>query len=283
MQMVKEYITSAFDASMPRQASSWRWVHSDFAKDFVALQAGDALLENGSSERIWQTTQKYVLKVRTPSGHLVVYKSYRLVKEWLKCIFRLSPLAREALNYQQLLDMGLPMARLLAAGDTRSCFILKGGFLVTEYAQETSDGRDFYGDGKNAADTALRDAFIREVFANLAKMHDHGWVHRGSTPANFLYRLKGKSLETVWIDVATCRQKSPSAQKRLIPEDFVNFFRFFNFTPEQRKAYEELYLSFATHNLFTLQGLFEAVETKLLANPKYQRLLERSKNEHSLS
>ena len=281
--MNPEYITSAFNASMPRQASSWRWVHSDFADDFAGLQTGDALKENGSSEKIWQTKQKFVLKVQTASGRIVVYKSYRMVKDWLRCIFRLSPLAREALNYQLLLDMGLPMARLLAAGDTRSCFILKGGFLVTEFAQDTSDGRDFCKGAKHASDTSLRDAFIRAVFANLAKMHDHGWIHRGSTPANFLYRRKGNSLETVWIDVATCRQVSRFAQKRLIPEDFVNFFRFFDFTPEQRKAYEELYLSYATHNLFSSQTLFESVERNLLANPKYQRLLERYKNESPLS
>ena len=273
--MLKEYITSAFNASMPRQASSWRWIHSDFAEDFAALNTGDTLLENGTSEKIWQTSQKFVLKVKTPSGHTVIYKSYRTIKEWLRCIYRLSPLACEALNYQQLMDLGLPMAKLLAAGDTRSFFILKGGFLVTEYEQNTSDGRDFFGNGKFADNTALRDTFIHEVFANLAKMHDNGWVHRGSTPANFLYRLNGNSLETIWIDVATCRPKSPYAQKRLIPEDFVNFFRFFDFTPEQRKAYEECYLSYAAHSLFTSQKLYEAVETKLLANPKYQRHLER--------
>ncbi len=281
--MSKEYITSAFDASMPRQASSWRWIRSDFAEDFAALQAGNALQENGSSEKIWQTTQKFVLKVQAPSGRVIVYKSYRMVKEWLKSIYRLSPLAREALNYQQLLDMGLPMVQLLAAGDIRSCFILKGGFLATEYAQNTSDGRDFYRGAKHASDTALRDAFIRNVFADLAKMHDHGWIHRGSTPANFLYRLKGDTLETVWIDVATCRQVSRFTQKHLIPEDFVNFFRFFDFTPEQRKGYEALYLEHATHNLFSPQTLFEAVERKLLANPKYQRLLERYKYEQGRS
>ena len=262
---------------MIRQFSSWSWIHSDFAADFAALQGEDALNENGSSETIWQTKQKFVLKVPTPSGRTVVYKSYRKVKDWFRCIYRLSPLAREALNYQLLLDIGLPMARLLAAGDTRSCFILKGGFLVTEYAQETSDGRDFFGNGKYAANIALRDAFIHRVFADLAKLHDHGWIHRGSTPANFLYRRKGDFLETVWIDVATCREVSHLTQRRLIPEDFVNFFRFFDFTPEQRKDYEESYLSHTTHSLFTLQTLFDAVEKKLLDNPKYQRSVERSK------
>ena len=275
--MKSEYVTSSFNSSMIGQFSSWSWIHSDFAADFSALQSGDALKEDGSSEIIWQTKQKFVLKVSTPAGRTVVYKSYRKVKDWFRCIYRLSPLAREALNYQQFLDLGLPMVRLLAAGDIRSCFILKGGFLVTEYAKDTSDGREFFGNGKFAKDTPLRDAFIHRVFADLAKMHDHGWIHRGSTPANFLFRHKGDSLETIWIDVATCRKVSRFTQRRLIPEDFVNFFRFFNFTPEQRKDYEESYLSHVTHNLFTHQTLFDAVEKKLLANPKYQRSVERSK------
>ncbi|MBR4674519.1 MAG: hypothetical protein IKP00_08645 [Victivallales bacterium] len=275
--MTKEYISTAFSASMLRQSSSWRWVYSDFAEEFAALQTSDALLENGSSEKIWQTSQKFVLKVHTPSRRIIVYKSYRMVKDWFRCIYRLSPLAREALNYQQLLDIGLPMARLLAAGDTRSFFILKGGFLVTEYVQNTSDGRDFCDSGQHASNPAFRDAFIQQVFANLAKMHDHGWIHRGSTPANFLYRRKDDSLETVWIDVATCRKVSRFTQKFRIPDDFVNFFRFFDFTAEQRKGYEELYLSNAHHNLFTSQTLFEAVEKKLFANSKYQRRLERSR------
>ena len=259
------------------QFSSWSWIHSEFAADFAALQSGNALNEDGGSEIIWQTKQKFVLKVPTPAGRTVVYKSYRKVKDWFRCIYRLSPLAREALNYQQFLDLGLPMARLLAAGDKRACFILKGGFLVTEYAKDTSDGRDFYGSGTHASNARLRDAFIHRVFADLAKLHDHGWVHRGSTPANFLYRRKSESLETVWIDVAACRKVSCLIQRRLIPEDFVNFFRFFDFTPEQRKNYEESYLSHTTHNLFNLQTLFDAVEKKLLANPKYQRSVERSK------
>ena len=260
--MCNIHVTSAFRPSMTSQSASWRWVHCDFNGDFEGLLGSDALTKGGPSEKLWETSQKFVLKVVAPSGRVVVYKSYHRIAKWYNFIFRPSPMAREALNYQALADLGLPMARLLAVGDDRTCFILKSGFLVTEYVSDSGDGRDFFGQGKHAGNEGLRDLFIDRVFAGLARLHDQGWIHRGATPANFLYRLHGEELEPIWIDVATCRKKGRSGLKRLIPDDFVNFFRYFDFTPAQRRQYEELYLSHASTPLFTAQELFDAVESR---------------------
>ena len=275
--MARDYVTAAFRPGMVSQFAAWSWRREDFADDYATLQAGGLLAEDGGAEKIWQTSQKYVLKVRCPSGRVVAYKAYRHMDDCLRYVYRPSPLAREAMNYQRLQDLGLPMARLLAVGEDRRCFVIRGGFLATEFADCDGDGRDFCPGGRLSANTALRDEFIQTVFGQLAQLHNAGWAHQGSTPANFLYRLRDGHPEIIWIDVATCRRKSRWSLKRLVPGDFVNFFRFFDFTPEEHRAFEAHYLA-AAHGLFTADALFHAVEAALQANPKYRRRIGKPLN-----
>jgi len=261
--MSKIVASALFSPSYRRLASSWGWVREDFAEEFRQLEAAGAWQDEACSTRIWGTRHKWVRKVQTPSGRMVVYKRLHHVVAPVKFMLRPSPSGREAWNYQCLQQLGLPMARLLAVGDVRRCFILKSCFLVTEYAENTRDGRDFLPNGSLVGETALRDAFLDSVLQGLAKLHDQGWVHGGSTPANFLYRRQGDSIIPVWIDVATCCRPPHFLRRRRLTEEFVRLFAPFHFTPEERRRYEEIYLGHRLAPCFTLDSLFAAVEARL--------------------
>ena len=118
--MSREYISDIFNGNVLHYAASWQWVRSDFADDFYALLDSGAFTPGEGSEVIWRTRHKYTLKITAPSGRVVAFKHYDQLRGLRK--FVASPTFKEAVNYQQLTSLGLPMAQLLAVGDERRCF-----------------------------------------------------------------------------------------------------------------------------------------------------------------
>ena len=71
---------------------SWSYVDRDFAGEFNGLQKDKSLARNGDFPVIWDTKQKYVLKVAAPSGKVFAFKKYDRLKNAYKFFFRCSPL-----------------------------------------------------------------------------------------------------------------------------------------------------------------------------------------------
>ena len=244
--MFTETVSDKFTWSVSRLSHSWHWLRTDFAEEFRQILTDGADRDGSGNEILWNTKHKYTLKIRTAAGRDVALKRYRKLRFFPYAHHR-SPMVAEALNYQRFLDLGLPMAQLLAVGDTRHFFRPVTSFIVTEFAANCLDGRVFYPDGELEHETALRDEFIRCNFALLAKVHDAGICHGGFTPANELWRRRsapdadGNQLEIVWIDVAKCRRLPAPLLRRKIPVDFVNFLRFFRFSPEEIRGFLQVY------------------------------------------
>ena len=184
-------------------------------------------------------------------------------------LYHTTPTAREALNYQKLQLIGLPMANLLAVGDTRKCFRPESSFIVTEFAENCQDGRAFYPGGELEKETAWRDEFCRRNFELIAKLHDAGIYHRGFTPANELWRPRpapdeqGNQLDIIWIDVASCRRLPAAVLRRKIPDDFVNFLRFFQFPEETWRGFLQAYCRAVRVKRFEPDQLFAEVRKRL--------------------
>ena len=266
--MTVQTVSDIFTGKEIRFSRSWCWLRTDFAGEYGEMIRSGANREDSGNEFLWNTKHKFVLKIRTSAGRVIAIKQYRRLRMF-PYLFHATPPAQEALNYQRFELLGLPMAQLLGAGDQRSCFRPQSSFLITEFAENCRDGRPFYPDGELAGETLWRDEFCRRNFQLLAKLHDANYYHRGFTPANELWRKRpepdseGNLLDIVWIDVASCRKLSNAGMKRMIPDDFVNFLRFFRFTAEQRRAFLDAYCAAAKVRRFEPEELFEEVEKRL--------------------
>lgn len=229
---------------MIRLRCSWSWVQESFASDLEKIFQSDLLLENGPSERIWSTKQKFVLKVHTPEGRVAAYKTYRYIKHPRAHIFRASPTGLEAVNYAMLEEMSLPMAKLLAVGETRKFFLIKTAYLITEFVEGSRDGTAFLTNGAFAENEAYKKEFCLKNLSYLAKLHDHGVIHNGTAPYNMLWKEKessgrreGDTLEVVWIDVATCRKRSFGKKFiKMVRNDLKKFLTPFAFSREEMLA-----------------------------------------------
>lgn len=208
------------------------------------------------------------MKIRTASGRAVAFKKYRKLRLF-PYLYHSTPTAREAQNYQRLQLLGLPMARLLAVGDDRSCFRPNSSFIVTEFAENCQDGRAFYPGGKLEKETAWRNEFCRRKFELIAKLHDTGIYHRGFTPANELWRKRpapdeqGNQLDIIWIDVASCRKLPESLLRGKIPDDFANFLRFFQFGEAEYRNFLQSYCNAVKVKRFSLDELCSEVKKRL--------------------
>lgn len=260
--------------------SSWCWVKSDFAEEFAYLQK-NSLLDKGSpgAQCIWETKQKYVLKLTIPAGRSIACKKYHTFRNPQHFIKRATPAGLEALNYQELFSLGIPAPQILAAGETRRFFFPRNAFFITEFLENTSDGRDFIDDGKYLHQTAWKQEFVKKNIQYLALFHDQGFLHKGFTPFNMLWKEKetalqkeGDLLDIFWIDVASCRNVKD--KEKLLwgkAEDFGHFFSFFDFTREERKEF----ILFYTENTRKLECSFE--EFFLMAEEYYNIKAEKRK------
>lgn len=248
---------------------SWEYVHPEFTGDLAALRSSGKLHRTGGFQVIWKTKQKFVMRVTAPSGKSTAFKIYDNIKAPRKFFLRNSPAAAEAVNYQRIAELGIAVPCLLAAGDTRCFGKLKKAYIVTEFAEGYSDGRDFFDDGAYAENKQLCDEFIRHAMTLLARCHDSNILHRGYTPANILSRLRsepyhnGDMLDIMWIDVASCRKLPRWMMKIKLMVDFVMFFRFFDIDQAQRKEFLAYYINASEKPLFTLDELSKRVEKAL--------------------
>lgn len=225
-----------FDSKDIKLHSSWQYTDESYKVKIDALrqQNGD-FTDDGKYPVLWSTRSKFVLLLTCGDGTQIVYKAPRRLRSPLRYVFRPGPWGNEAVNYQRLADIGLPMVKLISAGEKRCFFILKHGYLMTEYAANFSDGRDFTPEGKLYNDYSARDEFIRRNFQYLAEMHSAGFIHKGFTPANLLYKKSGDTLEIKWIDVASCKKVPFKFNiRKHIARDLSLFFHFFNFTAEEK-------------------------------------------------
>ena len=266
--MFTETVSDKFTRSAMRLSHSWHWLRTDFADEFRQILADGTYRDDPGSEILWNTRHKYTVKIRTSAGRFVALKRYRKLRVFPYIHYR-TPMVAEARNYQRFLDLGLPMAQLLAVGDTRHFFRPVTSFIVTEFAANCLDGRVFYPDRELAHETAWRDEFIRRNFALLAKVHDAGICHGGFSPSNELWRRRsapdtdGHQLEIIWIDVARCKKLPAPVLRRKIPVDFVKFLQFFRFSQEEIRGFLQTYYDAAQVRLFVFEDLLTEVMVRL--------------------
>ena len=246
-----DFVSGEFSGKMIRLCRSWSWVLDSFSPDWEKLSRTELLQENGPSEMIWSTKQKFVLKVHTPENRVVAYKTYRYIKHPRSYIFRPSPTGLEALNYAALQKMGLPMAKLLAVGETRKFCFVKTAFLITEFVASSLDGTAFLPGKEYALNRAYLEEFCTKNLAYLALLHDHGVIHNGSAPYNMLWKEKcaadrkeGDCLDVIWIDVATCR-RVPAGKGfiRKAGQDLAKFLIPFAFSKDELLSWVNFYCS----------------------------------------
>lgn len=248
---------------------SWSYINDSFADDFQILERSGTLRMGGEFPVIWKTKQKFVLKGTAASGRTFAYKSYCKLKGAIKYFFRLSPCGMEAMNFQRISNCGIALPRLLATGDIRQNGILKTAYIVTEFAEGYSDGRDFTPMKAIVKDKVLLDEFILRNMELLAKLHNNSILHRGFTPANLLYKLRqspdaaGNRLDLMWIDVASCRKQPRFMLKNSIFVDFEQFFRFFEFGDDALLKYLQHYCQYSHVSLKTPEKLLAELKIQL--------------------
>ncbi len=220
---------------------SWTSCRSDFVNILPRLLTEP--LESFQGELIWSTTYKKSFRIAGEKlsfpGDFVI-KYYR-EKRFFRYLFRPSMALREYRGFVLTEKAGIPVAEVLAFGEKRCFLRLKEAFFVTKYLDNTHSGDEFLSAG---CDVEQKDTYIKLNMEYLAKFHNAGLIHGGFNPRNELWRIKTDgTMEVIWIDLATCRKKTPR-EKRTQESDLYTFFKHFNFPETEEKAYRDYYWSF---------------------------------------
>lgn len=267
--MTTETVSEVFTLQAVRFSHSWLWARPAFRESLRRIKADGAWRPDSGHEVLWRTRHKYTLKIPLADKQgAVAFKCYPAMRLF-PYLYYTSPTTREADNYCRLEALGLPMARVLAVGSERFCFLPRSCFIVTEFAEGFRDGCVFFPGAELEAKHEWRDEFCRRNFALVAKLHDIGFYHRGFTPGNVLWRARetpdgeGNALELRWIDVATCHAERGERLRRRIAEDLAHFLRPWEFSPERHRELLKIYLGAAQVRRFELEELFVMVEAAL--------------------
>ncbi len=223
-----------------------------FEAAFNFLQTQD--FDRDAAELLWRTRHKKVVRMEVPAEYAVdgrsdfqvVWKHYG-EKRFFRYLFRPSLALREWKGFETAGSCGIPVARVLAAGEKRRGLRLVSSYFMTEMVCGSGDGDDFLPGGAREQDEALAAEFAEKNLKLLAKLHRSGAVHGGFTPRNELYVLtgseeRGQRLDVVWIDLATCRKVPFFKRKRLQNKDLDYFLSPWRFAPERREELYEIYL-----------------------------------------
>ena len=263
-----------FDLSIVRYSSSWEYFNKKYVPMLEKLRREQGEFNcDANYPVLWSTRSKYVLLLTLDDGTQLVYKAPKKMRSPIRYMFRTGPWGSEAVNFQRLSSIGLPLVNLAAAGETRCCFMLKHGFLMTEYASGFSDGRAFAYEGDLKDETALRDEFIHRNFEYLAKMHRAGFIHNGFTPFNLLFKIRntpdqnGNMLDLKWIDVASCRKPLFKFNfKKQAAKDLSLFFHYFCFQEIEKLQYLETYCKHNPGIGVTAAGLLDTINKNPVRN-----------------
>ena len=187
--------------------SSWNFCEGDFAPVLAQIRSRKSeFCRNDNSLSIHNG--KDVWRIQLPADGRkfdFVYKICNGKKPW-RYMFAPSLPVREAGNYRYLAKLNIPIPRVLAYGDVRSCFILHESYIVVEFIAGSSDGTSFMPGGRQRDKLTLAEDFTKRNFELLAKVHQHNFYHKAFHPRNSLFRqTAGGDLEVFWIDVAPCR------------------------------------------------------------------------------
>lgn len=184
--------------------SPWHWYRKDFEKQWEYL-INEGLFSEKKGNTIWQTRFKNVQLLDVPAGedsYKIVLKFYR-EKRIIRYILRPSLAAREAMGYQVMEKLGIPVAEVLAYGENRNFFRIKEAFIITKYVEGTENMLCF----RNRPDeheTLL--TLLKENIRYLAKLHKANYIHSGLHPRNILWkRTEDGGVKSIWIDLATVR------------------------------------------------------------------------------
>lgn len=235
-----------------RQAVRFRKSWASFVPGFESvlkkLRSREVPPEDERHHLINVSSGKYVYHCQV-DGWDFAYKSQQGKTFW-RYIFRPSLPLRECYHYVILHKLNIPVPRVLAVGDTRRNFVLKESFIITEFLNNTHDGRIFMPGGKfNTGYEALRRAFCEKNLELLAQLHNGGYFHKASHPRNFLFRGDlPENMEIFWIDVARMRKiRNP---RRTVIVDLHTFFRDMRLSKEEVLELTEFYLSRLEKKLF---------------------------------
>ncbi len=153
-----------------------------------------------------RTRHKEVIRITLAEGDFVL-KRYT-EKRFFRYFFRPSLALRELRGYRVAAELKLPAAEVVACGDEREGVRLKRAFIVTGFVEGGRAGELFHADREFGNAAAIRDAFLRENIARLARLHQGGYLHGGAHPRNFLWSGDTpETLKLVWIDLATMRKQ----------------------------------------------------------------------------
>lgn len=210
-----------------KRSRSWYLCETEFAPILETLRNTPPARteENGL---IYSSSGKYVWKMDydSPSGKVTVaYKTNPGKTPW-RYIFKSSLTIREMRNYLRFEELGIPVAHVVAVGDQRKNFILQETFIVTEFLENTRDGRVFMSGGTHRADREDMLAFCRLNVEQLAKLHHANIFHKAFHARNLLWRkTENGKMEVFLIDVARCRKVSSRFMPRAVIWDLHTFFR----------------------------------------------------------
>ena len=220
---------------------SWAYAMPEFREELRYLRE-KPLVEDDSHHLVNESHGKAVWRCRCGTFD-VAYKTQR-VETHLRFLFNHSLPAREWRNYQAIAAMGIPVPRVLAVGDVRQFFWLQETFIVTEFLENTHDGRIFMRDGDyRQGHDVLRRAYCLAQMEYLAIFHDHGWLHAAFHPRNLLFRepRENAQLQAFWIDVARARPVSDSKRNDAAVRDLCTFFHDLRITESEIAEYVATY------------------------------------------
>jgi len=201
---------------------SWAGCAEDFGKILPKLQAG-SVSESDKCKLINVSSGKYVYRCQD-GGFDFACKIQNGKKFW-RYIGRPSLPLREVLHYRWREANSFPVPRVLAAGEIRHFGRLQKSFLVTDFLDNTLDGRIFMPGGKmRNGFEELRHVYCQQHLTLLAKLHDLGGYHKAFHPRNLLFRGDtAADLELFWIDVARLRRATNLRRAAIV--DLHTFFR----------------------------------------------------------
>lgn len=214
------------------KAFSSLWTASAFKGAFRYLKKHP--VSENNSETLGKSRHKTVRKHTLPrkfDGIEIVWKEYENTRFW-RFFLRPSFAEREFQGYRIAEKLGISVPKVLAYGDTRSCFKLKSCFVVTEFLQDARIGSPFCPDGALFRDTAKK-AYCKQTLQYLAQLHHGGYVHGSLLPGNVLWRLNRDSrLEVFFVDPGSIRARSGRRLRKGIRNDLRMFLGILGFDPE---------------------------------------------------